>query len=173
MIVLLTFHLDAALAGSHAPLQAGVAATAVAGKDLDAVQGRHDVALDAPRIEHLVALERAIDPGQHGFQTLDRKAGKAIAQGVVAERALDANPALQGWLREFRLALLKAGQPKHESMKGSQEHGRGRNLGSPPGILETGHGGAEVKDLIEIAGEGREFVNRPFLPSHEGKRTRP
>jgi len=39
-------------------------------------------------------------------------------------------------------------------MKGGQEDGRWWNLGSEAGVGEAGYGGAEIKNLVEIAGLG-------------------
>lgn len=46
MIVLYLLDLDAALAHGNAALQAGIAAAAVAGKDLDAIQSCHNAVIE-------------------------------------------------------------------------------------------------------------------------------
>ncbi len=54
-------------------------------------------------------------------------------------------------------------------MKSCEENGRRRNLGNEPGIGEAPRGSTEIENLVEIAGEGGQFVNRAILPSHKCK----
>jgi hypothetical protein len=117
------------------------------------------------RIERLVTLECPIDLNQHSLQAIQVKAGETVTQHVVAEGAIGADPLLQGWLSEFRFQLLKAGQPEGKAVK----DGRRPNLRLAAGVGQRGSGGAEVKNFIQVAGERREFVDRPILPSHQCK----
>ena len=58
-------------------------------------------------------------------------------------------------------------------MEGGQKYSRGRDGGVAPGIGQTGGGGPEIENLVEVAGEGREFVSGPFLLSYKCKIQRP
>ena len=91
------------------------------------------------------------------------KAGEAIAQHIVAEGAVRADLVPQGWLGQFRLQLLKAGQPEHKAMEDGEENGGRRDVGSESRIGQAGGGSTEIEDLVEVTGEGRKFVVRPVL----------
>src|SRR5438067_6051554 len=170
MIVLYLLDFDAVLADDDAALQAGIAATAVAGEDFDAIQGRHNAALHATLIKDFVALERPIDVDQHGLQRRQRKPAQAVAEHVVTEGARRADPVLEGGMSDLGFQLLKAAQTKNKSMKSSQENCRGGNLGCDPGIGHGGSGRAEIEYLVEIAGKGRKLVGwLPVLPFHKCK----
>ena len=65
MVVLHLFDFETFLAAGDATLQTGVAAAAVAGKHLDAVESRHDAALHPTLVESFTALQGAIDVDQH------------------------------------------------------------------------------------------------------------
>ena len=67
MIIVHLLGLDAVFGDHDAPLEAGIAASAIAGKHLDAIYSRHDPALHPARIESLVAFEGASDVDQHGL----------------------------------------------------------------------------------------------------------
>lgn len=54
-------------------------------------------------------------------------------------------------------------------MKSGEEDGGGRDVGVVPRIGQAGGGGPEIENLIEVAGEGREFVGGPFLRSYKCK----
>ena len=69
----------------HAALRTIVATTAVTGKDLDAVQGGHDLALHPAGLAGLITLQPTIDRHQDLFEWLDGETGQAIAQSVVAK----------------------------------------------------------------------------------------
>jgi hypothetical protein len=169
MVILQLLGFHAGLADRDAAFEAGVATTAVAGEHLDAVQSGDDAPLHAACIEFLVTLECPIDLNQHSLQAIDVKAGETVTQHVVAEGAIGADPLLQGWLSEFRFQLLKAAQPEGKAVKDGQEDGRRPNLRLAAGVGQRGSGGAEVKNFIQVAGERREFVDRPILPSHQCK----
>jgi len=79
------------------------------------------------------------------------------------EGAPGADPSLESGLGEFRFQLLKAGQAEGEAVKGGEENGRGRYLGREAGIGQSGGGGAEIEDLIQVAGEGGKFVSGVYL----------
>ena len=169
MVILHLFGFHAGLAHRDATLEAGVATTAVTGEHLNAVERRHDAALHAARIERLIALERPVDLNQHPLQAFRMKAGEAVAQHVVAEGAPGADPLLEGRLGQLRFQLLKAGQPEGKAVKDREEDGRRRDLRRDPGIGQVRGGGAEIENLVQITGQGGEFVNRPVLPSHKCK----
>src|SRR5437879_2367263 len=98
------------------------------------------------------------------------KAGETVAQHVVAEGAIDADPLLQGWQRELCFQLLKAGQPEGEAVKGSQEDCGRQDIRLVPGIGQRRGSGSEVEYFVEIAGQGGQFVHRPILLSHKCKK---
>src|ERR1022692_4937365 len=54
-------------------------------------------------------------------------------------------------------------------MESCQKNGRRGDVGTVPGIVQAGDGGAEVKNLIEIASKGRELVVLRILLSHNCK----
>ena len=169
MVILYLFGFHAGLAHRDATLEAGVATTTVTGEHLDAVERRDDAALHAARVERLIALQRPVDLNQHPLQALQMKAGEAVAQHVVAEGALGADPLLEGRLGQLRFQLLKAGQAEGKAVKGGEEDGRRRDLRRDPGIGQGSCGGAEIKNLVQITGKGGEFVNWLVLPSHKCK----
>jgi hypothetical protein len=97
------------------------------------------------------------------------KAGETVPEHIVAEGAIGADPLLQGWLSEFHFQLLKAGQPEGEAMKGCEEDGRRMDLRLAAGVSQRGGSGAEVKNLVQIAGEGGQIVSRSIFLSHKCK----
>ena len=74
------------------PLLTVVAATAITGNDLNAVEGSDAVALNASLVENFVALELAVDADEHLLQRIEIEAGQAIAENIVLESAGSANP---------------------------------------------------------------------------------
>ena len=54
-------------------------------------------------------------------------------------------------------------------MEDRQKDGRGRDLGCDAAVREMGHGGTEIEDLIQIAGEGRDLVSGSCLLFHKCK----
>lgn len=102
---LLDFH--AALPRCDTAIQAGLAATAVAGEDLDAIQRSDDARLHAAFIEGLAPLQGAIALHQHCFQAGQIEAAQTVARHVIAKAAITADPVLQGGLGQIRLQLLK------------------------------------------------------------------
>jgi hypothetical protein len=108
VIILHLVDFDPRLADFDATLQAGFAATAITGQDLDTVQGRNDALLYAAGIESFVALERSIGPNQHLLQASQFETGETVPQHVIPEGAIHSDPTLQGRLREFGLQLLES-----------------------------------------------------------------
>ena len=54
-------------------------------------------------------------------------------------------------------------------MKGGQKDGDRGDPGLPPGIGQTGNGGAEAENLIKIAAKGRKLVDGRILLFHNCK----
>src|SRR5882724_1875170 len=54
-------------------------------------------------------------------------------------------------------------------MEGCQKNGGWWNLGVATGIGQAGGGGAEVKNLVEVAAKGGKLVGQWFLLSHNCK----
>src|SRR5580658_1029905 len=154
VIILELFDFDPALEDGDAPLQTAVAVAAVAGEHFDAVERRHNTALDAIGIENFIPLQCPVDIGLHPLQALQMKAGKAVTQHIVAEGAAGADPALQRGLSHVRFQLLETGQPEYEGMEGRQKDDWRGDIGIASGIGQTGDAGAEVKNLIEITAKG-------------------
>lgn len=169
MVVLNLFHFHAGFAHGDATFQAGSAATAITGEHLDAIEGGHYAPLHAAWVERFVALEGAVDLDQHLFQILQVKAGQAVAQDIIAKGAFGADPLPQGGLGQLRLKWLKAGQAEDKSVKGGEKDGGRRDLRTEPRIGQRRDGSAEVENLVQVAGKGREFVGRPVLLFHKCK----
>ena len=70
---------------------------------------------------------------------------------------------LQGGLSQIGFELLKAGQAEDKALEGGQEYGLGRDVGILAGIRQTGAGGAEIEDLMEIACQRGDLVSRSVL----------
>jgi hypothetical protein len=144
--------------GADPALKTELAAPAVAGEDLDAVEGGHDAALHAALVQRLVPLQPAIDVHQHLFERIEGEAAQAIAQRVVAEGPLGADPDAELALGQIRLQLLEAGEAEQECMEQRQEDGLRGDLRIVAGIAEATGGLAEGEDFIDVGGEGRQGV---------------
>jgi len=59
---------------------------------------------------------------------------------------------------QIDLQLLHAGETKDEGVKHSAEDRLGRDVGTVAGVRELIDVGTEVKDLVEVGGEGRQRV---------------
>src|SRR6516165_11334557 len=66
--------------------------------------------------------------------------------------------------------LLKAGQAEDKAIKGGQEYGLGRDVGILAGIRQSGAGGAEIEDFMEIAGKRGDVVISSNLLFHKSKK---
>jgi hypothetical protein len=69
--------------------------------------------------------------------------------------------------------LLKAGQAEDKAIKGGQEYGLGRDVGILAGIRQTGAGGAEIEDFVEIAGKRGDVVISFILLFYKRKKAAP
>ena len=54
-------------------------------------------------------------------------------------------------------------------MEDGQKDGRGREVRLGTGVAQIGGEAPEIEDLAEVAGEGRQAVSGPILPSHHCK----
>ena len=75
MVILQLFRFHAGLAYHDATFEAGIAATALTGEQLNTVEGCDDAAWHAAGIERLVAFECAVNLDQHVLLAFHVKAG--------------------------------------------------------------------------------------------------
>src|SRR5207244_5253191 len=118
-----------------------------------AIQGSDDAPLHAAFLEGLAAFQGAVALDQHFCQAGHIEAAQTIAQPVIAEAAITADPVLQVGSGQIRLQLLEAGQPEDKTVEGSQKNRLWGDVRSLPRILQTGGGSAEIEDLVEIASQ--------------------
>lgn len=111
--------------GRDAALGTILAATAVTGKDLNAIQGGHDLTLHPAGLEGLIALQLAIGSHQHLCERLEVETRQAVAQRVVAKGPWGVDALLELGLGQVGLQFFKAAQAEDEAIEQRPEHGGG------------------------------------------------
>src|SRR6516225_10093965 len=125
-----------------------------------------------PSSKALPRFRSAIDLDQHSLQAGHIESAKTVTQHIIAEGARAPDPLLQGGLSQIGFQLLKARQAEDEAIEGGQEDGLGRDVGVLAGIEQSGAGGAEVEDLMKVAGKRGEVVGGSILLFHKSKKRR-
>ena len=121
-------------------------------------QGGHDTALDAARIESFGALQTAIDVDQNLLQRVEMETAQAVAEGVIAEGSIGADPVLQVGVSQVCVQLLKTGEAKGKGVKQSEKDRGRRDVRGVAGIGERSDFRAKVEDFLQVGAEGRQGV---------------
>jgi len=155
MIVLRLFDLAAgSILPGHAAFQATLTVAAETGEHLDPVQSRDPMALDPSRIKSFAAFQSAVEIDQHALQRFQVKAASTIAQRVVTEGALGADPVLQIGMAQFGIQLLEAGKTKDKSVQQGEEDAGGRDFRVGARVRHLGGVTTQIETLVEVGVKG-------------------
>ena len=111
----------------HPPFQAALTTAAETRPHLDPVQGGDPMALHPSHVKGFAAFQPAVHIDQHPLERFQVEAAPTVAQGVVPEGALGADPGWPIGVGPFGIPLLEAGKAEDQGVPQGQEDAGGRD----------------------------------------------
>lgn len=137
----------------HSAWEATFTAAAETAQDFDTVQGGDQMPLDASRVQGFTALQATIHIHQHRLQGFQVEAAQTVAQGVIPEGALGANPVLQVRVGQFGISLLETGEAEDKSVEKGEEDAAGGDVRVGARVRHLRGVRAQTETLVQVGGE--------------------